>query len=665
MRLTVIFASLLCILSVTVFAFASSTETVWLHTNDKYPLKGKFRIHRDPTGNLSVSDVAALDRNGEFRPIAENLNVGFTSDVIWLAFSVRNHTKTSTDWWLEITSPLLEHIDLYTISADSPLYATVPEHSERTMSVSALKIGYHATVYPISIADDKPCFYYLRIQSNTAIYLRATIWQPSAFTKTIIPEMHFVGVYYVLWLTIALLSLAQWWLSKQRVHGWWALYALCDGFFIFSLSGVPAQYLAPNHPEVASIIPGLSLCMTIMAFCSVCVELYDIRSFSLLAMRCVRTIALASMLCGGMLILRGTTSVTLVCVQLTGLAVTVLSLLLAIRSVRKHQYYAVWYLSSSAILAISILIVVARNFGMIAPYQIVDYLLHINILSHIILLNIGMVRAVRTNKRSRVRAKKRAERIQSTMQSLNEQKKYVALLSHEFHNMLGVINGALYNLQRVNHDAPTEVLTRYKKIEKTSQHLQNLVDNFLTNERISFGLRRSKFDFPSIVFETILLAQARTNTHHILLDAPTLPADLCGDQEFLKVALLNVLLNAIKYSPRGGDIVVSIRHNDALQITIRDQGIGIAPDELSHIFDKYYRVLRTGSPGVGLGLHLVKSIIELHGGQVTAESTEGVGTSVLIQLPLQCRGLDNAISGMKPCDRQVTLVLFSMPPVPR
>ncbi len=630
-------AALLCMVLAASFAWASSAKTVWLHADGKYPLDGKLRMLRDPAGTLAADEIVAHDHAGGFLPLADNLSVGFTSDVIWLAFTLSKNAGSSSKWWLEIMPPLVEHVDLYGAAADGTSHIALLKRGGIAMPASARDIAYHNTAFLITVADDKPHSYYLRLQTNTTLALRATVWSPNAFTTSASSEMSFFGIYYGIWLMILMFSITQCWLNRQRVRCWWTLYALCDGLFIFSLSGFSAQYLAPDHPDIAQRLPGLSLGMTIMAFSFFSVELYAVRSFSLLVTWGLRAIGATGVLCAGLLVLFGTHSLTLRCLQLNGLAITIISLLLAIRALRKRQSGSAWYFTGSVIMTASTLFVLARNFGMIAPGRIIDYLLQANILTHVILLYVGMEQTIVSSKRDRTKAQKLVLRARTTLQSANEQKQSVALVSHEFHNTLGMIDVAVGNLRRVNHDAPPEVMERYHKIEQASHHLQNLVDNFLTEERISFGLRKAKIDFPALVFEIVHLAQTRTNTHQIVLDAPTLLADLCADQEFLKVALLNVLLNAIKYSPQGGDIVMSIRNNnETLQIAICDQGIGIAPDKLPHVFDKYYRIHHTGSRGVGLGLHLVKSIIELHDGQVTVQSTEGVGTTVMIRLPVLC-----------------------------
>lgn len=120
--------------------------------------------------------------------------------------------------------------------------------------------------------------------------------------------------------------------------------------------------------------------------------------------------------------------------------------------------------------------------------------------------------------------------------------------------------------------------------------------------------------------------------------APGLPA-LRADPDRLRQVLVNLLANALHYTPPGGRIrVEAITLENELRVSVSDSGPGISPEDLPHIFDRFYRVDRArsrGTGGSGLGLAIVRSLVELHGGQVTAESTPGRGSRFLVTLPMR------------------------------
>jgi signal transduction histidine kinase len=141
---------------------------------------------------------------------------------------------------------------------------------------------------------------------------------------------------------------------------------------------------------------------------------------------------------------------------------------------------------------------------------------------------------------------------------------------------------------------------------------------------------------PVSIFELLATIAEQTEWSDLTVSADMPHVAIIGNSELLDIALTNLIGNAIKYSPEGGNILIegSVRDNQA-EIRITDSGIGIAPECLPHIFDRYYRAERNGKiSGSGLGLYLVKQIIELHNGTISASSVHSRGTVVCIRLPI-------------------------------
>ena len=118
-----------------------------------------------------------------------------------------------------------------------------------------------------------------------------------------------------------------------------------------------------------------------------------------------------------------------------------------------------------------------------------------------------------------------------------------------------------------------------------------------------------------------------------------------ADSDLLTRAVTNVIANAIKYSPPGREVLVSVQTDGRdLLIEVADKGYGIAPEDVDRIFEKFYRVPRVENadePGTGLGLTFVREIMESHGGNVTVESELGSGSTVTLRLPLELKNAGN------------------------
>jgi signal transduction histidine kinase len=126
-------------------------------------------------------------------------------------------------------------------------------------------------------------------------------------------------------------------------------------------------------------------------------------------------------------------------------------------------------------------------------------------------------------------------------------------------------------------------------------------------------------------------------------EMPEDPVRLAVDRHRIREMLLNLVTNAIKYTPQGGTVALTLSEDeDAVMFTVRDSGIGIAPGDLPHIFDRFWRAdparSRTGDrPGTGLGLAITKWIAEAHGGSITVQSRPGRGTIFRVRLPKSAR----------------------------
>ncbi len=217
----------------------------------------------------------------------------------------------------------------------------------------------------------------------------------------------------------------------------------------------------------------------------------------------------------------------------------------------------------------------------------------------------------------------------------------LATVSHELRTPLASIKGFATTLLRedVEWDEASrrEFLTI---IDQESDRLAELIGNLLDMSRIEAGTLRVEpelVDLRPIIQETATAFQQMAPLPIVLHLPPTLPTVL-ADPRRIRQVLRNLIENAIKYSPDGGTITISVTTTaDHLQVSVSDQGIGIEPDKLTNIFDRFYQVdtsptRRVG--GVGLGLSICRAIVEAHHGQIWAESQPGIGSTFHFTLPL-------------------------------
>jgi len=190
-----------------------------------------------------------------------------------------------------------------------------------------------------------------------------------------------------------------------------------------------------------------------------------------------------------------------------------------------------------------------------------------------------------------------------------------------------------------------EVAEMARSAQDEVERLQNIVEALFALSRLEAGeaLQQSKpFDLSELSATTAeqMCLLAEDKGIEVTCDSPS-GVIVEGDKARLKQVIVNLLDNAIKYTPEGGRVVVRVRTEDSKAVLeVADTGIGIPTEAVSRVFDRFYRVDKARARhlgGAGLGLAIVKSICSAHGGSVDLESKEGQGTCVVVRLPLSAK----------------------------
>ncbi len=219
----------------------------------------------------------------------------------------------------------------------------------------------------------------------------------------------------------------------------------------------------------------------------------------------------------------------------------------------------------------------------------------------------------------------------------------LSVISHELKTPVSIIKGYAGTLAREDANWDKETLADgLAIIEEEADRLDRLINNLLEASRLQAGgvkLRLTYVDLADMAKTAVEKLQATTAKHTFVVDFPEDFPLIHGDAERLREALTNLISNAIKYSPEGGSIKVGgkVGENDRVRLYVSDEGIGISPGDQERIFERFYRVdnrLARQTPGTGLGLFLVKAVIEAHGGRVWVESAPGQGSVFWVELPV-------------------------------
>lgn len=235
---------------------------------------------------------------------------------------------------------------------------------------------------------------------------------------------------------------------------------------------------------------------------------------------------------------------------------------------------------------------------------------------------------------------------------------FVSVVSHELRTPLTAIKGYTQHLlrrierrmrekrQAADPDMPQKELPEsydlrsLQIVQSQSEQLERLVNDLLDLSRAQWGelnLQYSSFYLADALTERVQLAQVSAEEHMITLDIQTQDSRIVADKLRVGQVIGNILDNAIRFSPQGRQVTVVLKEqNNEYLVSITDQGIGVSPEYIDHIFERFYRVRNVASrqySGIGLGLFVARAIVEAHGGQIWVESNEGLGSTFSFTLP--------------------------------
>lgn len=239
--------------------------------------------------------------------------------------------------------------------------------------------------------------------------------------------------------------------------------------------------------------------------------------------------------------------------------------------------------------------------------------------------------------------KKAAHALQSALdrerQTTSAYRSFVSMISHQFRTPLAIIDSSAQRLMRRGLQIPEEELeTRISKIRSAITRLTRLVESVLNAARIDAGqieFNPRTYDLLELVADACERQRELSPRATITLVTPSFPVEVVCDVILIEQVVSNLLSNAVKYSGNTVSVEVAVTvEEDRIRCSVRDWGVGIPADELPRIFDRFYRArTATGIAGTGIGLDVARQIMQMHGGDIRAESREGEGSVFTFTMP--------------------------------
>lgn len=225
-------------------------------------------------------------------------------------------------------------------------------------------------------------------------------------------------------------------------------------------------------------------------------------------------------------------------------------------------------------------------------------------------------------------------------------REFVANVSHELRTPLTSIKGAT---ETVRNDPDMDLSTREYFLDMVlseSDRMTSIVSDLLMLSRLDN--KRTKWNIETFEMKQtvrhlceVMRSDLEAHAHKVSFGCARDMPDITADKQRIEQVIINILSNAIKYTPQGGNIAIELtqKNGKSILLKVTDNGIGIPEDDIKHLFERFYRVEKSRTQdagGTGLGLAIAKEIVEAHGGTISVSSRLGKGTCVAVELPVEC-----------------------------
>ena len=631
--------------------------TLLLQENRPYSISGALEILRDSSSRLSLRDILTSDLLSKgFEPIPGFLNKSYTSDTLWVRFDLQRTDAFPTESFLMLGPPPLDFVTIYVQTGDdanNPAAYTEFQLGDHLPTLQRPIIHLNFVV-PLNLPIERTRRVYIRLKTTSVMNLTGEILPLKDFISqtTRLNLMH--EGWFAIAIFVGLISLRLYWRLRDPLYAYYGLYILVLIASRASASGMLAMLWPQQAHYFADITQNVGICLTFLF-----IILFGIKLFGDIAKRweyhflkLALLLSIVAILCIPF-ISWGTIFRTILLVIIP---LFCLFSWLSLRLAKRGEGGGWLYFFSFFVYSIASIITLMRLSGILSIAWWNANITQIGLVCHLILLALALIERLYSIEQKALSAERNAkqnainmaaemtvelrENQEELKKALERQVRFVSMVSHEYRTPLAIIQGNL-DLISVFHDDPEGNLSfAVGKMQRAVTRLVEVLE-------ISLGKVRMAEETMTVQKEALLLspfvaeimvqaADFWTDRQYVLSNKIDENLNINADSRLMKTALLNLLDNAVKYSQKGSTVEVLLHVIDeAVEISVIDQGRGIPVDERKRVLEKYYRCRGIGKiSGAGLGLYLVARIVEEHLGQITI--TEGItgGTKVSIQLPI-------------------------------
>jgi two-component system, sensor histidine kinase LadS len=628
----------------------------------KVELAGHLQAFHDPTGALTQAQVAAPEFAARFTPIRANFNGGYAGGAWWLRFQIVAAPGDAGDWWLRLGAPYVDYLDLWLPEpgADGDVHL---RHRELggLRPISARDMPWFLTAVRLdALPDGEPQWVWLRLAGHRSLSLTGEVIQLDAlggqFQNSVAMATAVIGMTLMMAVVSLLLGAAL----PDRSFLWYSAYLGSSAFLFLCSEGLLSTLLFPDHPYVAVRLHNVAMCLALFTFVAFTYSLLELRTRFPRTGRVFRWLT-GLTLASCIVAVAGYYGAIAPGINLLRLALGPAIVVLCVILVRRGAPSAWPNLVGYAVYAFVGGIHFAKNLDWL-PYNLLTQYSYLpGVIIHMLAIFLSLGLRVRNRERQvladtrlaserlETRVVERTHELQGEIdqrqkaqaqlqRTMQEQRNFLSMASHEFRTPLSIIGASAEMIadERL-HGSREDTLREAGKINRAKQRMLGLVDTLLASEWLESSemqLRRNDVDLAELLADKTQ-SYIDDSGRDLRCHVESGDLQLHADERLLHIVLDNLIENAIKYSPGGGTVELSARREaEQIVIGVRDHGPGFKIADLDLVFERFFRSTSVHQrPGVGLGLFMVRRIVELHGGTVHAANAPGGGAMLTIRLP--------------------------------
>lgn len=634
------FLILVIIIFSSVHSNGEAKELVLKENVNKYVLGKYIEYYEDKDKSLTIEDISHVNGGIEFHHSNKIVpKFGFSSSAYWFRLTIQNSSIEDNQLYLEIKNSYIDRIDFY---KPDGLGGWVERRTGELIPFAARDVKSGSFIFKIKLPKESKGIYFLRFEGDSSFDMPLFLYNDEGFLESQFRKNIDMGFYFGMISIMMLISLFLFFQIRDLSLFYYFLYLATQVLVFANYRGLTEQYLWPNYPYYANQAFFVFYSLTHISFLCFTRAFLDTSKH----LKVLDRILLLEIIILSACIIPGIFVPYKAGVQFMLVSVIIYqftALIAGISCLYEGRKSAGYFLIAFTPMILSSVIYILLKMNYLPYSNAIILFFQIYHFSKMPLLSIAIF----------VRVKLLYDEKQVALEKVNLIKdEFLAKTSHELRTPLHGIIGITESLidKKAKNRLPQPVLNQLNVIMAAGKRLASLVNDILDVSRLKgkdIILHKKSVDFYQLTEIVITLCSSLTIGKNLkLINAiPKNISPVVGDEDRLQQVMHNLLGNAIKFTDKGEIRVSATENNNRVTISIHDTGRGIPKEQLETIFLSFEQVNSTGSnysQGAGLGLSIVRRLVELHDGTVEVVSEIGKGSTFSFDLPISSTPLDKS-----------------------